>query len=62
MSDLKRDVNDRMARVHVSMYGYLPDIIDALVQAVVQNPGCVGVWDAERLERAAEMIREANKN
>jgi plasmid maintenance system antidote protein VapI len=45
--------------VSVQSYAYLADLILAVEQAVGQmSPGEVGVWYAEKLERAAQMIRE----
>lgn len=46
----------------VEAYVYLPDLIDAACRATHGAPERIGgVWYAERLEKAAVAIRDANK-
>lgn len=50
-----------MQGIGVPCFAYLSDLINAVCKGVEQRPLDVGVWYAERLERAAKEIREANK-
>lgn len=49
-----------MARISVETYMHLADLVLAVEKGADTHPGSVGVWYAEKLERAAEKIRNAN--
>ncbi len=53
---------DEPTRTVIECLALLPDLINAICQAVENmKPGEVGLWYAERLERAAAIIREKGK-